>query len=70
VAGAVIATTRPWQWPKNLLVFAAPLAAASLGQRFGYALVAMFARRNARRCLTGYQESGGRAARLPLSHPG
>jgi decaprenyl-phosphate phosphoribosyltransferase len=40
---AVIVTTRPRQWPKNLLVFAAPLAGASLGQRFGYALVAMFA---------------------------
>ena len=36
-------TTRPRQWPKNLLVFAAPLAGASLGHRFGYALVAMFA---------------------------
>jgi decaprenyl-phosphate phosphoribosyltransferase len=40
---AVIVTTRPRQWPKNLLVFAAPLAGASLGHRFGYALVAMFA---------------------------
>jgi decaprenyl-phosphate phosphoribosyltransferase len=36
-------TTRPRQWLKNLLVFAAPLAGASLGHRFGYALVAMFA---------------------------
>ena len=38
-------TTRPRQWPKNLLVFAAPLAAASLGRDdgFGYALLAMFA---------------------------
>ena len=42
---AVIAETRPRQWPKNLLVFAAPLAAASLGRNdgFGYALIAMFA---------------------------
>ena len=40
---AVIMTTRPRQWPKNLLVFAAPLAGASLGHGFGYALVAMFA---------------------------
>jgi decaprenyl-phosphate phosphoribosyltransferase len=38
-------TTRPRQWPKNLLVFAAPLAAASLGRNdgFGYALLAMVA---------------------------
>jgi decaprenyl-phosphate phosphoribosyltransferase len=42
---AVVRTTRPRQWPKNLLVFAAPLAAATLGRNdgFGYALVAMFA---------------------------
>ena len=42
---AVIMTTRPRQWPKNLLVFAAPLAGASLGRSdgFGYALLAMFA---------------------------
>jgi len=42
---AALRTTRPRQWPKNLLVFAAPLAAASLGRNdgFGYALVAMFA---------------------------
>lgn len=42
---AVIRTTRPRQWPKNLLVFAAPLAAASLGRNdgLGYALLAMFA---------------------------
>ena len=40
---AVIMTTRPRQWPKNLLVFAAPLAGASLGHGFGYALLAMFA---------------------------
>jgi decaprenyl-phosphate phosphoribosyltransferase len=42
---AAIMTTRPRQWPKNLLVFAAPLAAGSLGRDhgFAYALVAMFA---------------------------
>jgi decaprenyl-phosphate phosphoribosyltransferase len=42
---AVVRTTRPRQWPKNLLVFAAPLAAASLGRDdgLGYALLAMFA---------------------------
>jgi decaprenyl-phosphate phosphoribosyltransferase len=40
---AVVRTTRPRQWPKNLLVFAAPLAGASLGRGFGYALVAMLA---------------------------
>jgi decaprenyl-phosphate phosphoribosyltransferase len=42
---AVVRTTRPRQWPKNLLVFAAPLAAATLGRNdgFAYALVAMFA---------------------------
>ena len=42
---AAIRTTRPRQWPKNLLVFAAPLAAASLGRDHGfdYALLAMFA---------------------------
>ena len=40
-----IRTTRPRQWPKNLLVFAAPLAGATLGRRDGlaYALVAAFA---------------------------
>ena len=39
--GAVVETTRPRQWPKNLLVFAAPLAGASLGRDDGlaYALV-------------------------------
>jgi decaprenyl-phosphate phosphoribosyltransferase len=44
-ARAAIRTTRPRQWPKNLLVFAAPLAAASLGRNHGfdYALLAMFA---------------------------
>lgn len=42
---AAIQTTRPRQWPKNLLVFAAPLAGASLGRNdgFAYALLAMFA---------------------------
>ena len=42
---AVIRTTRPRQWPKNLLVFAAPLAGASLGRDdgFGYAVLAMAA---------------------------
>jgi decaprenyl-phosphate phosphoribosyltransferase len=40
-----IRTTRPRQWPKNLLVFAAPLAAASLGRPDGlaYAMVAALA---------------------------
>lgn len=39
---AVVRTARPLQWPKNLLVFAAPLAGASLGRDNGlaYALVA------------------------------
>ena len=38
----MLRTARPRQWPKNLLVFAAPLAGASLGRRDGlfYALVA------------------------------
>jgi len=42
---AAIMTTRPRQWPKNLLVFAAPLAGAPLGRNdgYGYALLAMFA---------------------------
>jgi decaprenyl-phosphate phosphoribosyltransferase len=42
---AVIRTTRPRQWPKNLLVFAAPLAAAKAGRDDGldYALLAAFA---------------------------
>ena len=42
---AAIMTTRPRQWPKNLLVFAAPLAADSLGRDhgFAYALLALFA---------------------------
>ena len=39
---AVVQTARPRQWPKNLLVFAAPLAGATLGRDDGlaYALVA------------------------------
>ena len=39
---AVVQTARPRQWPKNLLVFAAPLAGASLGRDDGllYALAA------------------------------
>ncbi len=39
---AVLRTSRPRQWPKNLLVFAAPLAGASLGLPGGllYALAA------------------------------
>lgn len=39
---AVVRTSRPRQWPKNLLVFAAPLAGATLGRDDGlaYALVA------------------------------
>jgi len=37
---AVLETARPRQWPKNLLVFAAPLAGASMGRDkgFGYTL--------------------------------
>ena len=40
---AVLVTVRPRQWPKNLLVFAAPLAGGTLGRDDGlaYALVAM-----------------------------
>ncbi len=39
---AAVETARPRQWPKNLLVFAAPLAGASLGRDdgLGYALAA------------------------------
>jgi decaprenyl-phosphate phosphoribosyltransferase len=39
---AAVQTSRPRQWPKNLLVFAAPLAGATLGRADGlaYALVA------------------------------
>jgi decaprenyl-phosphate phosphoribosyltransferase len=42
---AVVRTARPRQWPKNLLVFAAPLAGESLGRSggLGYALVAFAA---------------------------
>ena len=43
--GAVTKTARPRQWPKNLLVLAAPIAGASLGRENGaaYALVAVAA---------------------------
>ncbi|HSZ40611.1 MAG TPA: decaprenyl-phosphate phosphoribosyltransferase [Trebonia sp.] len=43
--GAVVRTTRPRQWPKNLLVFAAPLAGATVGRDdgFGYAVLAAVA---------------------------
>jgi decaprenyl-phosphate phosphoribosyltransferase len=39
---AVVQSTRPRQWPKNLLVFAAPLAGDTFGRAYGfwYALVA------------------------------
>ncbi len=39
---AAVETARPRQWPKNLLVFAAPLAGASLGRDdgLGYAMAA------------------------------
>ena len=42
---AALQATRPRQWPKNLLVFAAPLAGATLGRRdgLGYALAAFAA---------------------------
>jgi decaprenyl-phosphate phosphoribosyltransferase len=42
---AAVQAARPRQWPKNLLVFAAPLAGASLGRDggFWYALVAFAA---------------------------
>jgi decaprenyl-phosphate phosphoribosyltransferase len=42
LAVAAVEAARPRQWPKNLLVFAAPLAGASLGRAGGfvYALVA------------------------------
>jgi decaprenyl-phosphate phosphoribosyltransferase len=36
---AAVETARPRQWPKNLLVFAAPLAGASLGRDDGLAYV-------------------------------
>ena len=42
---AVVQTTRPRQWPKNLLVFAAPLAGATIGRDdgLGYAVLAAVA---------------------------
>jgi decaprenyl-phosphate phosphoribosyltransferase len=42
---AAVQAARPRQWPKNLLVFAAPLAGATLGRAngFGYALTAFVA---------------------------
>jgi decaprenyl-phosphate phosphoribosyltransferase len=42
LAQAILEAMRPRQWPKNLLVFAAPLAGASLGRGdgFGYAVLA------------------------------
>jgi decaprenyl-phosphate phosphoribosyltransferase len=42
---AAVQTSRPRQWPKNLLVLAAPLAGATLGREdgLGYALVAVAA---------------------------
>jgi decaprenyl-phosphate phosphoribosyltransferase len=42
---ACLQAVRPRQWPKNLLVFTAPLAGASLGRAggFGYALLAFVA---------------------------
>lgn len=45
MAAGAFRASRPRQWPKNLLVFAAPLAGASLGRPdgFGYALVAFAA---------------------------
>lgn len=43
--GAVLRETRPRQWPKNLLVLAAPVAGATAGRPYGaaYALVALVA---------------------------
>jgi decaprenyl-phosphate phosphoribosyltransferase len=42
---AVVRTTRPRQWPKNLVVFAAPLAGATVGRNdgLGYAMLAAVA---------------------------
>jgi decaprenyl-phosphate phosphoribosyltransferase len=42
---AAVRTTRPRQWPKNLLVFAAPLAGATVGRAdgLGYAALAAIA---------------------------
>jgi decaprenyl-phosphate phosphoribosyltransferase len=37
LAGAAVQAARPRQWPKNLLVFAAPLAGATLGRDHGFA---------------------------------
>ena len=61
---AAIRTTRPRQWPKNLLVFAAPLAAASLGRDHGfdYALLAMFAFASRRRRCTSSTTSSTSSA--------
>ena len=43
--GAVVRATRPRQWPKNLLVLAAPVAGATVGRPYGpaYAAVALVA---------------------------
>jgi decaprenyl-phosphate phosphoribosyltransferase len=43
--GAVLRESRPRQWPKNLLVLAAPIAGATVGRPYGpaYALVALVA---------------------------
>src|SRR5262250_1657996 len=45
LALAAVQASRPRQWPKNLLVFAAPLAGATLGRAdgLGYAVVAAVA---------------------------
>jgi decaprenyl-phosphate phosphoribosyltransferase len=42
---AAVRTTRPRQWPKNLVVFAAPLAGATVGRHdgIGYAVLAAVA---------------------------
>jgi decaprenyl-phosphate phosphoribosyltransferase len=42
---AAVRTTRPRQWPKNLVVFAAPLAGATVGRHdgIGYAVLALVA---------------------------
>jgi decaprenyl-phosphate phosphoribosyltransferase len=42
---AVVRTTRPRQWPKNLVVFAAPLAGATIGRDdgLGYGVLALVA---------------------------
>jgi decaprenyl-phosphate phosphoribosyltransferase len=43
--GAVLRASRPRQWPKNLLVLAAPVAGATVGRPYGpaYAVVALVA---------------------------